>query len=148
MFGATTNIEGWAHYCEQMVIDEGFHADDPKYRLAQIQDALLRDARFIVGIRMHTQGMTHGAGRGVLREGGLPAARRWRGPRPSAAPRMPTYGYYTMGKLMILKLRDDYKAKMGAQYSLQAFHDAFIRSGPLPLPLIRKAMLGDTGQLF
>ena len=52
------NTEGWAHYCEQMVIDEGFHADDPSYRLAQIQDALLRDARFIVGIRMHTKGMT------------------------------------------------------------------------------------------
>ena len=53
-----------------------------------------------------------------------------------------------MGKLMILKLRDDYKAKMGAQYSLQDFHDAFIKLGPLPLPLVRKAMLGETGQLF
>ena len=68
------NCEGWAHYCEQMVIDEGFHADDPRYRLAQIQDALLRDARFIVGIRMHTQGHDGGAGGGVLRQGGLPAA--------------------------------------------------------------------------
>ena len=57
------NSEGWAHYCEQMVIDEGFHADDPRYRLAQIQDALLRDARFIVGIRMHTQGHDDGARR-------------------------------------------------------------------------------------
>jgi uncharacterized protein (DUF885 family) len=59
-----------------------------------------------------------------------------------------TYGYYTMGKLMILKLRDDYRAKMGAEYSLQKFHDTFISLGPLPLPLIRKAMLGETGQLF
>jgi hypothetical protein len=59
-----------------------------------------------------------------------------------------TYGYYTMGKLMILKLRDDYKAKVGAEYSLQKFHDAFIKLGPLPLPLIRKAMLGEVGQLF
>jgi uncharacterized protein (DUF885 family) len=58
----------------------------------------------------------------------------------------PTYGYYTLGKLMILKLRDDYKQKVGAQYSLQNFHDAFIRLGPLPLPLIRKAMLGDVGR--
>src|SRR5204862_339375 len=58
VFGANTNSEGWAHYCEQMVIDEGFHADDPKYRLAQLQDALLRNARFIVGIKMHTRGMT------------------------------------------------------------------------------------------
>ncbi len=60
----------------------------------------------------------------------------------------PTYGYYTMGKLMILKLRDDYKAKMGAEYSLQKFHDTFIGLGPLPLPLIRRAMLGESGQLF
>ena len=58
VFGANTNIEGWAHYCEQMMLDEGFHAGDPKYRLAQLQDALLRDVRFIVGIKMHTQGMT------------------------------------------------------------------------------------------
>ena len=53
-----------------------------------------------------------------------------------------------MGKLMILKLRDDYKAKMGAAYTLQDFHDTFIKLGPLPLPLIRKAMLGDVGKLF
>jgi hypothetical protein len=58
------------------------------------------------------------------------------------------YGYYTMGKLMILKLRDDYKAKKGTEYTLRGFHDAFIRLGPLPLPLIRRAMLGEAGQLF
>ena len=81
------NSEGWAHYCEQMVIDEGFHADDPRYRLAQIQDALLRDARFIVGIRMHTQGMTRAAGGGLLRQGRLPAAAGRASPRPSAARR-------------------------------------------------------------
>ncbi len=74
VLGANSNSEGWAHYCEQMVIDEGFHADDPRYRLAQIQDALLRDARFIVGIRMHTKGMTVAAGGRLLREGGLSAA--------------------------------------------------------------------------
>jgi uncharacterized protein (DUF885 family) len=60
----------------------------------------------------------------------------------------PTYGYYTMGKLMILKLRDDYRTKMGERYSLQEFHDRFISLGPLPLPLIRKAMLGEVGQPF
>jgi uncharacterized protein (DUF885 family) len=60
----------------------------------------------------------------------------------------PTYGYYTMGKLMILKLRDDYKAKRGAAFSLREFHDAFLKLGPLPLPLVRKAMLGETGAAF
>ena len=147
VLGAPSNSEGWAHYCEQMVIDEGFHADDPRYRLAQIQDALLRDARFIAGIRMHTKGMTVKEAEDFFVTDGYQ-------PRPVARSESkrgtsdPTYGYYTMGKLMILKLRDDYKAKQGAQYSLQSFHDTFIRLGPLPLALVRKAMLGDTGQLF
>jgi len=147
VFGAATNSEGWAHYCEQMVIDEGFHADDPRYRLAQIQDALLRDTRFIAGIRMHTRGMTAAqAEEFFVKEGYQPRpVARSESKRGTADP---TYGYYTMGKLMILKLRDDYKAQKGARYSLQDFHDTFINLGPLPLPLIRKAMLGETGQLF
>jgi uncharacterized protein (DUF885 family) len=147
VFGAATNSEGWAHYCEQMVIDEGFHADDPRYRLAQIQDALLRDARFIVGIRMHTRGMTRQqAEQFFVKEAYQPApVARSEAKRGTADA---TYGYYTMGKLMILKLRDDYKAKKGQQYSLQEFHDSFIKLGPLPLPLIRKAMLGEVGTLF
>ncbi len=147
VYGAATNIEGWAHYDEQMVLDEGFHAEDPKYRLAQLQDALLRDVRFIVGIKMHTQGMTVEQAKHLFETDGyqpgpvaLSEAKRGTGD--------PTYGYYTMGKLMILKLREDYKAKLGAEYTLQKFHDAFIALGPLPLPLIRKAMLGETGQLF
>jgi uncharacterized protein (DUF885 family) len=130
-----------------MVIDEGFHADDPRYRLAQIQDALLRDARFIVGIKLHTQGMTvPQAEEFFVKEGyqPLPVARSETKRGTSDA----TYGYYTMGKLMILKLREDYKAKTGSAYSLQQFHDTFIKLGPLPLPLIRKAMLGDVGSIF
>jgi uncharacterized protein (DUF885 family) len=143
IFGATSNIEGWAHYSEQMMLDEGFHAGEPKYRLAQLQDALLRDIRFIAGIKMHTQGMSvEEATRLFEMQGYQPApvaeSEAKRGTSDA------TYGYYTMGKLMILKLRDDYKAKMGAAYSLQSFHDAFIKIGPLPLPLIRRAMLGDT----
>ena len=147
VFGAATNSEGWAHYCEQMVTDEGFHGDDPRYRLAQIQDALLRNARFIVGIRMHTRGMTlQQAEQFFIKEAYQPPpVARSEAKRGTADA---TYGYYTMGKLMILKLRDDYKAKKGAQYSLQEFHDSFIKLGPLPLPLIRRAMLGEGGTLF
>ena len=59
-----------------------------------------------------------------------------------------TYGYYTMGKLMILKLRADYQAKLGSAYTLRGFHDAFIKVGPLGLPLVRKAMLGEVGNPF
>jgi uncharacterized protein (DUF885 family) len=147
VFTANTNAEGWAHYCEQMMLDEGFHADDPRYRLAQLQDALLRDVRFIAGIKMHTQGMTwQEAAKLFETQGHQP------GPVAESEAKRGTsdalYGYYTMGKLMILKLRDDYKAKQGASYSLLGFHDAFIKIGPLPLPLIRRAMLGTTGDLF
>jgi uncharacterized protein (DUF885 family) len=147
VYGAATNAEGWAHYAEQMMLDEGFHGGDPKYRLAQLQDGLLRDVRFIVGIRMHVQGMTVEEATKLFETAGHQ-------PRPVAVSEAKRgtsdalYGYYTMGKLMILKLREDYKAKKGSEYSLRGFHDAFIRIGPLPLPLIRRAMLGDVGRLF
>lgn len=147
VFSAASNFEGWAHYCEQMMLDEGLHADDPRYRLAQLQDALLRDVRFIVGIKMHTQGMTvEQAQRMFVEQAYQPApvaeSEAKRGTSDA------TYGYYTMGKLAILKLRDDYQKKLGDAYSLKGFHDAFVKLGPLPLPLIRKAMLGDAGDLF
>jgi uncharacterized protein (DUF885 family) len=147
VYGANTNIEGWAHYCEQMMLDEGLRAEDPRYRLAQLQDALLRDVRFIAGIKMHTQGMTwQDAAKLFETEGHQP------GPVAESEAKRGTsdalYGYYTMGKLMILKLREDYKAKQGSSYTLQGFHDAFIKIGPLPLPLIRRAMLGTTGDIF
>ena len=145
--GAATNSEGWAHYCEQMMLDEGFHAGEPKYRLAQLQDALLRNVRFIVGIKMHTQGMTvEDATKLFETQGHQPHQVAVEEAKRGAGD--PLYGYYTMGKLMLLKLREDYKAKQGASYSLQGFHDAFIKLGPLPMPLIRRAMLGETGQLF
>lgn len=147
VFGAASNFEGWAHYCEQMMLDEGLHADDPRYRLAQIQDALLRDVRFIVGIKMHTEGMTIQQAQDLfVRDAYQPVAvadsEAKRGTSDA------TYGYYTMGKLMILKLREDYRTKMGDAYSLKNFHDTFVKLGPLPLPLVRKAMLGETGTLF
>ena len=147
VFSAASNFEGWAHYCEQMMLDEGLHADDPRYRLAQVHLALLRDVRFIVGIKMHTQGMTIEQAHDMF----VKNAYQPEAVAESEAKRGTSdavYGYYTMGKLMILKLRDDYKTKIGDAYSLKDFHDAFIKLGPLPLPLIRKAMLGDTGNPF
>ncbi|MGI9247179.1 MAG: DUF885 domain-containing protein [Steroidobacteraceae bacterium] len=147
VLGAASNSEGWAHYCEQMVIDEGFHADDPRYRLAQLQDALLRDARFVVGLRMHTAGMTlQQAEEFFVQEGYQP--------RPVAASETKRgtsdalYGYYTMGKLAILKLRSDLQRQQGSAFRLQEFHDRFIGLGPLPLPLVREALLGERGTLF
>ena len=147
VFGANTNVEGWAHYDEQMMLDEGFHANDPKYRLAQLQDALLRDVRFIVGIELHTKGLSIDSATTLFQTQGHQ-------PHPVAVAEAkrgagdPFYGYYTMGKLMILKLRDDYKAKEGSAYSLAGFHDTFLKIGPLPLPLVRRVMLGAVGTPF
>jgi uncharacterized protein (DUF885 family) len=147
VFGTASNFEGWAHYCEQMMLDEGLHDGDPRYRLAEVQDALLRDVRFIVGIKMHTEGMTvEQAQEMFVKEAYLPQpvaeSEAKRGTSDA------TYGYYTMGKLMILKLREDYQKQMGEAYSLKDFHDTFIQLGPLPLPLIRRAMLGEAGNPF
>ncbi len=147
VFGAASNFEGWAHYCEQMMLDEGLHADDARYRLAQVHLALLRDVRFIVGIKLHTQGMTVEQAKQMFTDDAYqPAAVAASEAKRGTADA--TYGYYTMGKLMILKLREDYRAKTGEAYSLKDFHDTFIKLGPLPVPLIRKAMLGQAGDPF
>lgn len=137
---AATNVEGWAHYTEQMLVDEGYGSGDAKLRLAQLQDALLRAARYVVGIRMHTRGMTFAQGVEFFQKEGFQSAKvaeveTRRGTED------PTYLYYTLGKLEILKLRDDYKKKLGAAYSLQKFHDAFLAEGAAPLPLVRAALL-------
>ena len=144
---SNANVEGWAHYTEEMVIDEGWKSDDPRYRLAQLQDALLRDARFIVGIRMHTEGMTTGEAEDFFVEQGYQ-------PRPVGeieAKRGTSdalYGYYTLGKLAILRMRDDYRRARGDAYELGEFHDRFLEVGPLPLPLARELLLGNRGPLF
>ena len=144
---SNANVEGWAHYTEEMVIDEGWKSDDPRYRLAQLQDALLRDARFIVGIRMHTQGMSTAEAEDFFVNEGYQ-------PRPVAEIETKRgtsdalYGYYTLGKLAILKLRDDYRRVRGDAYSLGEFHDRFLEVGPLPLPLVRERMLGNRSPLL
>jgi len=153
LINANTNVEGWAHYCEQMMLDAGYAAAPPDatpeqlrnaklVRLGQIQDALLRDARFVVSIKLHSGQITFDqAVDFFVKEGyqshetGLVETKRGTGD--------PTYLYYTLGKLQIMKLREDMKKKQGAQFSLEQFHDQFLRQGPIPIKLIRKAMLHD-----
>jgi uncharacterized protein (DUF885 family) len=142
LIGCGTNIEGWAHYTEQMMLDEGYGNGDPKLRLGQLQDALLRDARYIVGIRMHTAGMTpEEAVEFFVREGFQvrPVAEK----EAKRGTSDPTYLVYTLGKLEILKLREDYKTLQGAQFKLQDFHDALMRQGLAPIKVVRRAMLGN-----
>jgi len=144
----STNVEGWAHYAEQMMLEEGFGGGDPKTRLAQLSEALLRDCRFVAGIRMHTQGMDVETAARIFMEQGfcertvaLEEARR--------GTYDPTYLVYTLGKLMIVKMREDYRRHKGAAFSLQEFHNAFVRQGGLPIPLMRQLLLpGDASPLL
>ncbi len=140
-YGANTNVEGWAHYCEQMMIDEGYFNRDPKLKLFQLQDALLRAARFVVGIRMHTRGMSLAQAIEYFQVDGY-QPKKTAEMETKRGTEDPTYLYYTLGKLEILKLREDYQKKLGPAYTLQKFHDAFLAEGPLPLPLMRAALIG------
>ena len=142
LLGANSNAEGWAHYSEQMMLDEGYTNGDPRMRLGQLQDALLRDARYIVGIEMHTGKRTFDQGIEFFEKEGYQthetAVRETK--RGTSDP---TYLYYTLGKLQIMKLRDDYRAKKGAAFSLEEFHDSFMKQGFPPIKIVRKALLGD-----
>src|SRR5204862_2104494 len=137
-----SNAEGWAHYSEQMMLDEGYGGGDPRLRLGQLVDAMLRDARFIVGIEMHTGKMTlEQAQQFFIKEGFQVAPVAEVEAKRGASD--PTYLYYTLGKLQILKLREDYRKKKGAAFSLQEFHDEFMKQGFPPIKIVRKALLGD-----
>jgi len=142
LLGCSSNAEGWAHYSEQMMLDEGYGNNDPKLRLGQLQDALLRDARYIVGISMHTGKMTFDdAVQFFQKEGYQPQSVAEVETKRGTSD--PTYLVYTLGKLEITKLRADYKQKMGARFSLQQFHDTFLQQGFPPIKIVRETMLGD-----
>jgi uncharacterized protein (DUF885 family) len=142
LIGANTFIEGWAHYCEQMMLDEGYGNGDLNLRLGQLQDALLRNARYIVGIEMHTGKMTYEQGIDFfVKEGFQTRTNAERETKRGTSD--PTYLYYTLGKLQILKLRDDYRKARGAQFSLEEFHDQLLSHGMPPIRLLRRAMLGN-----
>ena len=143
LIGCGTNVEGWAHYTEQMMLDEGYGGGDPKLRIGQLQDALLRDARYIAGIEMHTGKMTLAQATDFFVKQGhqTPAVAEREAQRGTSDP---TYLVYTLGKLQIMKLRADYKQKVGASYTLQQFHDEFMKQGMPPIPVVRQIMLGDS----
>jgi uncharacterized protein (DUF885 family) len=151
LLGASTDVEGWAHYCEQMMLDEGYgqpgagarDAREAKLiRLGQLQDALLRDSRFIVGIQMHTGEMTPDQARQFFVNEGY-QSREIADVETKRGTSDPTYLYYTLGKLEILRLRADIEKKEGKDFSLQKFHDEFLRQGFPPIAIIRRAMLGN-----
>jgi uncharacterized protein (DUF885 family) len=142
LFSSTALVEGWAHYCEQMMIDEGFRKTDPVVRLGQLAEALIRLCRFIVGIRLHCEDMSVEQGVRFFREEAFLEevnARR----EAERGTFDPAYILYSAGKLMLLKLRADYKVTAGAKYSLRGFHDQLLGNGTVPIWLHRALMLGE-----
>ncbi len=154
IFGSYAFIEGWAHYTEQMMLEEGFGrpvGDAPseeeikraaKYRLAQSDEALLRLCRLVASIKMHTQGMTVDQATQFFIEN------CYYEEKPARQEAMrgtfdPGYLNYTLGKLQILKLREDYKAQEGDKFSLKKFHDEMLKHGMPPIRLLREIMLKD-----
>lgn len=176
IFNSYAFVEGWAHYAEQMMVDEGFGRDeevkklnagnnvsvrdlekrmeklsdqiavkDAKYRMAQTDEALLRVCRLCVSIKMHCQGMTVDEGAKFFEDN------CYYEPKPARQEAIrgtfdPEYLYYTVGKLEILKLRDDYRKQQGDKFSLQKFNDEILRHGCPPIRLLRELMLKDAAQ--
>lgn len=143
LFAPGAYVEGWAHYTEQMMIaEEGFGGRDPKLRLGQIVESLLRLCRFYAGISLHTRGMSVDEATRFFMQNAF-----WdETPARAEAERGtydPTYLVYSLGKLEILKLREDYRALQGDKFSLQEFHDRLLRGGQAPLWVHRRLLLGD-----
>ena len=139
---ANSFVEGWAHYCEQMMLDEGYGGNNPKLRLAQLSAALTRLGRYLVGLRMHTAGMSYEEGvEFFMRECYMERTNAEREARRGTAD--PTYLVYTLGKMEIMRLREDYRRQMGAQFRLGEFHDRLLSYGMPPVKILRLALLGD-----
>ncbi|HWS88731.1 MAG TPA: DUF885 family protein [Pyrinomonadaceae bacterium] len=140
--GSAGFVEGWAHYCEQMMLDEGFGGNNPKLRLAQLDAALLRLCRYVVGVRLHTAGMSYEeAVNFFMREGYQARTNAEREARRGTLD--PTYLVYTLGKTEILRLRDEWKRQLGDSFRLGDFHDRLLSYGMPPVKILRMAMLGD-----
>jgi uncharacterized protein (DUF885 family) len=135
-------VEGWAHYAEHLVVEEGFARTDPIIELGQLAEALVRLARLVVGLRLHAEDLSVEQGVRFFREEALleeVSARR----EAERGTFDPAYVSYALGKLMLLKLRADVKAHQGQKFHLRRFHDAFLGHGLRPFRVIRQLMLGE-----
>jgi hypothetical protein len=134
--------EGWAHYTEEMMLEAGYGGGDPEVRIGQLLNALLRNVRYMSAIGLHTGGMTVEESQAMFEEKafqdfGNASQQAYRGTYD------PGYLNYTLGKLMINKLRDDWTGGRGGREAWGAFHDQFLSFGSPPIPLVRKQMLGE-----
>jgi uncharacterized protein (DUF885 family) len=141
LFSSTAMVEGWAHYAEQMMIEAGFRRNDPRVRLGQLAEALIRLCRLVVGLRLHCEDLSVEQGVRFFRDEAYleEASARREAERGTFDP---SYILYSLGKLMVLKLREDYKASVGDRFTLRRFHDTLLGNGTVPLWLHRDLMLG------
>jgi len=142
LFSSTAMVEGWAHYAEQMMVEAGFRRSDPRIKLGQLAESLIRLCRLVVGLRLHCEDMSVEQGVRFFRDEAYleEASARREAERGTFDP---SYILYSLGKLMVLRLRDDCQAAQGDRFSLRAFHDALLGNGTVPLWLHRNLMLGD-----
>jgi uncharacterized protein (DUF885 family) len=143
LFAPASFVEGWAHYCEHMMVEAGFRRGDVTIRLGQLAEALVRLARFVVAIRLHCEDLSVEQGMRFFRDEAFleEATARREAERGTFDP---TYLVYSLGKLMMLKLRRDYKEQQGGKYSLRAFHDAVLSQGSAPFWALRRLLLNET----
>jgi hypothetical protein len=137
--------EGWAHYTEELMLEAGLGNDDPEVTIGQLTSALLRNVRYLSAIGLHTKGMTVAESEKMFREQAFtdPGNARQQAARGTYDPACLNY---TLGKLMIMKLREDWTEKHGGREAWKQFHDTFLSFGGPPIPLVRRAMLGrDAG---
>ncbi|MEQ1575229.1 MAG: DUF885 domain-containing protein [Vicinamibacterales bacterium] len=141
-FAPASFVEGWAHYCEHMMIEAGFRRGDVTLKLGQLAEALVRLARFVVGIRLHCEDLSVEQGMRFFRDEAFleEATARREAERGTFDP---TYLVYSAGKLMMLKLRHDYKEQQDGKFSLRTFHDTLLAQGSAPFWAHRQLLLGD-----
>jgi hypothetical protein len=142
-------VEGWAHYAEEMMWEAGFGDGDPEQHIGQLIQALTRNARFLSAIGLHARGMTVAQSEQLFRDEAFVDAGTAR-QQAARGTYDPAYLNYTLGKLMIRKLRADWMQKRGktdppaSAADWREFHDGFLSHGGPPIPLVRKAMLADS----
>ena len=134
--------EGWAHYAEEMMWEAGYGAGDPETHIGQLSNALLRDARYLASIGMHARGWTQAQAREFFETEGLQSAPTAR-EQAARGTFDPAYLNYTLGKLVIRQLRDEWTASRGGRVAWKPFHDALLSFGGPPIGLIRQAMMRD-----
>jgi uncharacterized protein (DUF885 family) len=140
--------EGWAHYAEEMMWEMGLGGGEPEIHIGQLSNALLRNVRFLSAVGLHTRGMTVAESERMFREQAFTDAGTAR-QQATRGTYDPAYLNYTMGKLMIRKLRTDWAASRGQKAAWRDFHDRFLAYGGPPIPMVQQAMLGDAaGSLF